>query len=272
MAFNFVNRRANRPNRYKVTPDSGNEYYVTLERADEPTVLGTPLNAETLNKALDKTGDTMSGTLNMAGGSFPTIYFTPVDGVGDSAIEGGDRVVSLHARDKKGVSAPRRQLAVYAPGARSVAESVRLIDTDEAGNKKYYYLYGEHHKPTAAEIGAVTADNNRTDIPNGSDLNADDFLKVGAWRSTTVAAATSLTNSPVAIAFTLDIVAGTGFHTEVKENSGYIIQKLTTNDGTLWFRRIYAGSNGRIFDPWRTTLHTGNMRQYGIGVVPASVE
>ena len=45
----FEDRKANRPNRYKVTPDSGNEYYVTLERADEPTVLGTPINAETLN-------------------------------------------------------------------------------------------------------------------------------------------------------------------------------------------------------------------------------
>lgn len=45
----FEDRKANRPNRYKVTPESGSAYYVTLERADEPTVLGTPINAETLN-------------------------------------------------------------------------------------------------------------------------------------------------------------------------------------------------------------------------------
>ena len=157
MAFNYKDRQSNRPNRYKVTPDSGTEYFVTLERADEPTELGTPINAENLNKALDKTGDTMSGSLNMRGGSYPTIYFTPPGGVGDSAVEGGDRVISLHARDAQGISAPRRQLAVYAPNARTVSESVRLIDTDVDGNKTYYYLYGEHNKPTAPEIGAIPA-------------------------------------------------------------------------------------------------------------------
>lgn len=179
----FEDRKANRPNRYKVTPDSGNPYYVTLERADEPTVLGTPLTAEILNT-----------------------------------------------------------------------------------------LYGEGNKPTAAEIGAVTADNNRTDIPSGSDLSSDTFLKVGAWRATAVSVASSLLNCPVKVAFTLDIVAGTGFHTEVKTNSGYIIQKLTTNEGNEWFRRIYAGSNGRIFDAWKAVLNTGNLNQYLTSISPASVE
>lgn len=50
MGVTFVDRKANRPNRYKVVPDSGNEYFVTLERADEPTELGTPINAATLNQ------------------------------------------------------------------------------------------------------------------------------------------------------------------------------------------------------------------------------
>jgi hypothetical protein len=183
MAPVFEDRKANRPNRYKVTPDAGNAYYVTLERADEPTVLGTPLTAEVLNT-----------------------------------------------------------------------------------------LYGEDNKPTAAAIGAVTADNNRTDIPNGSDLNSDTFLKIGAWRATTVAVATSLVNCPVKVAFTFDIVAGTGFHTEVKANSGYIIQKLTTNEGHEWFRRIYAGSNGRVIDSWKAVLNTANLNQYLTSISPASVE
>mgnify|MGYP007111701762 CR=1 FL=1 len=45
----FIDRKPTRPNRYKVTRENGEAYYVTLERADEPTVEGTPLNAETLN-------------------------------------------------------------------------------------------------------------------------------------------------------------------------------------------------------------------------------
>lgn len=46
----FVDRRAARPNRYRITPDTGEAYYVTLERADEPVVDGTALNAEILNQ------------------------------------------------------------------------------------------------------------------------------------------------------------------------------------------------------------------------------
>lgn len=65
MADFFVDRQAARPNRYKVTPESGSAYYVTLERADEPTEVGTPMNAENLNQLLDKRGDTMTGALNM---------------------------------------------------------------------------------------------------------------------------------------------------------------------------------------------------------------
>lgn len=179
----FKDRKANRPNRYKVTPDSGSEYYITLERADEPSELGTPLNAEILNT-----------------------------------------------------------------------------------------LYGEGNKPTASEIGAIPADNSRTDIPNGSDLNDDQFFKVGAWRATTSSVANSLINCPVTMAFTMDIVAGTGFHNQVSANAGYILQKITTQTGDQYFRRIYAGSNGLTIDSWRNNIHTGNMRQYGIGIVPASVD
>jgi hypothetical protein len=157
MANRFVDRRPTQPNRYKITQENGAEYYATLERADEPVEVGTPLNAKNLNDMLDKTGDTMTGSLNMAGGSYPTIYFTPPDGVGDSAVEGGDRVVSFHARDVKGESAPRRQFALYAPSVRTIDEAVRLIVTEADGSKKYYYLYGEHRKPTPAEIGAAPA-------------------------------------------------------------------------------------------------------------------
>lgn len=51
----FVDRKPTLPNRYKVTPENGGTpYYVTLERADEPTEVGTALNAATLNKFLTK--------------------------------------------------------------------------------------------------------------------------------------------------------------------------------------------------------------------------
>ncbi len=45
----FKDRKASRPNRYKATPEEGSPFYVVLERADEPTEEGTPLNAAVLN-------------------------------------------------------------------------------------------------------------------------------------------------------------------------------------------------------------------------------
>ena len=51
----FVDRKAAKPNRYKVTLESGETFYAVLERADEPIVEGTPLNAETLNDMLSDT-------------------------------------------------------------------------------------------------------------------------------------------------------------------------------------------------------------------------
>lgn len=50
----FVDRKPTRPNRYKITPENGEAYYVTIERADEPIVEGTALNAEALNNLLPK--------------------------------------------------------------------------------------------------------------------------------------------------------------------------------------------------------------------------
>lgn len=45
----FKDRVSAYPNRYIMTTENGNMSYVILERADEPIVPGTPLNAETFN-------------------------------------------------------------------------------------------------------------------------------------------------------------------------------------------------------------------------------
>lgn len=57
-AIVFEDRKAVKPNRYLVTPENGEAYYVTLERADEPIVEGTALSADILNKlvSLAETG------------------------------------------------------------------------------------------------------------------------------------------------------------------------------------------------------------------------
>ena len=49
MNFVFTDRESAYPYRYRITRENGTSEFVVLERADEPVVVGTPLNAETFN-------------------------------------------------------------------------------------------------------------------------------------------------------------------------------------------------------------------------------
>jgi len=52
MPIDFIDRVSGKPGRVKITPEGGGSpYYAVLERADEATVVGTPLNATNLNAA-----------------------------------------------------------------------------------------------------------------------------------------------------------------------------------------------------------------------------
>jgi hypothetical protein len=57
MAENFVDRKSTYPNRYKITRADRSTEYVTLERADEPSVEGTPLNAAVFNEIVTELGN-----------------------------------------------------------------------------------------------------------------------------------------------------------------------------------------------------------------------
>jgi hypothetical protein len=81
--MHFKDRKPTRPNRYKVTPENGGTpYYVTLERADEPSEVGTALNAEVMNR-------------------FLTVDFDMKDYNGDGVINAAD-VTEFAARVKSG--------------------------------------------------------------------------------------------------------------------------------------------------------------------------
>ena len=50
MALEFKDRVPQKPGRVKITPENGTAYFATLERADEPIEVGTPLNAGNFNE------------------------------------------------------------------------------------------------------------------------------------------------------------------------------------------------------------------------------
>lgn len=69
MEITFKDRVSTYPNRYKVTKEDGASEYVTLERADEPTVVGTALNANTFNTLIAE----IEEGLNKGGGGGGTV-------------------------------------------------------------------------------------------------------------------------------------------------------------------------------------------------------
>lgn len=59
----FQDRQPRYPNRVLITPETGEPFYATMVRADDPTVAGTPINAAALNELINRNGDTMLAQL-----------------------------------------------------------------------------------------------------------------------------------------------------------------------------------------------------------------
>ncbi len=79
----FVDRVSVKPNRYKVIPENGNTpYHVTLERADEPLVPGTPLNAAMFND-MERRIDA-AGQIYVGSGDMPEAYKVQIDPSGEA--------------------------------------------------------------------------------------------------------------------------------------------------------------------------------------------
>lgn len=110
MAEQFVDRKSTYPNRYKLTKADGTVEYVTLERADSPTVTGTPLNAETFNAMMasfsedgheHEAADITSGTFstaripNISMGKGGTGATNGADGL-KNLLAAGSTVLSYH--------------------------------------------------------------------------------------------------------------------------------------------------------------------------------
>lgn len=67
MAINWVDRVPTKPGRIKITPEDGSSaWYGVMERADEPSVVGTPVNAANLNAMQKNAGLDTNITLYVA--------------------------------------------------------------------------------------------------------------------------------------------------------------------------------------------------------------
>ena len=100
MAIKFVDRVPTRPGRIKITPEDGSDvWYGVMERADEPSVEGTPINAANLNAMQENQG--MSG--------YMTVYVAPS---GSDSL-GTGLITAPYATITKAVSVIPKQLNGY---------------------------------------------------------------------------------------------------------------------------------------------------------------
>lgn len=141
MATIFKDRQAAQPNRYKVTPESGEPFYATMERADYPIVMGTPLNAENMNSLVSRGGDTMNGQLDFENTDSYYVYrkLRDINGVTFSVnagcgTVGGKGVIAFELREGSDINSPR--LARFEIGEQGVA----YMDT--SGKRTYLYSTG----------------------------------------------------------------------------------------------------------------------------------
>ena len=132
MATNWLDRVPTYPGRWKITKEDGSYEYVTMERADEPTVEGTPVNAANMNAlekgaaaglaAMPKTGGDFTGAikvvspLKLAGANYPAIDFyktSIANPIGGLSYDGANRRFYLASYAADMDSASKRYAAKY---------------------------------------------------------------------------------------------------------------------------------------------------------------
>lgn len=143
----------------------------------------------------------------------------------------------------------------------------RLMQLYYAWNYNKGTLYGRYYDPSDGwtkwkNVGgdAITFGTDRIVINENDDLN--NILTCGCYKCTGSGVAATLKNCPTAIAFTMDVVPGTGDHVGVTDATKYqyILQLIRTMDGDEYFRKIYTRPNESdiVYMDWRKVLNSGD--------------
>ena len=98
---------------------------------------------------------------------------------------------------------------------------------------------------TPVKIGAISLGMDRTEIPEGADLN--DYLRIGGFRCSVTETALTVKNCPVPVAFIMDVVSATGNEEEIDVNDfRYLMQRIYSFNGTEYFRLVSSNKTGVI--------------------------
>lgn len=139
--------------------------------------------------AVNKSGDTMTGDLSVSKDSPRLELKNTSTSSNVRVVDVGDRAIT-QIMDSNG---DYRQFRVKS--IKQETDIANAIDFyDSRNTSKSYKLYGEHNKPTAADVGAWPLDNRGTLISQNADLN--DYKTPGKYYSYGTAISSTLSNSP----------------------------------------------------------------------------
>lgn len=235
-------------NNVKVNLTIDSSVKITLKQAEE--LIG--------EMAVSKAGDVMSGSLGIN-----------TDGTDNLGLFSGQTDGAMVEAYTKGDYDNRRGLRVAHPDAvTDITKALQFYDVAN-GVWRNFALYGEHNKPTPTDVGAITFGTQRTAIPANSDLN--NYTAIGCYKCSTNSNAATIANSPVELAFILDVISNTGAHTDVVAGTyNNIIQRLTAYSGEVYWRRINGDGTKINYGEWRKVYDSGNLTADSLGALPTS--
>lgn len=98
MAIQWVDRVAKNPGRVKLTPENGDPaFFATMERADTPTVEGTPINAANLNASQN----TLNYTSNTSVTTYKKVYVSTTGNDGNGGETASAPMATIKAAIRK---------------------------------------------------------------------------------------------------------------------------------------------------------------------------
>ena len=127
MPTEFKDRVPSKPGRVKITPENGGTpYYAVIERADEPTVVGTPLNAANLNAAQE----TLAFSTATNTSTWKSVYLSPT-GNNSNAGTADSPMATIKAAIRK-YAKWHKSLDIYLQDG-TYTENLAAIATDQCG-------------------------------------------------------------------------------------------------------------------------------------------
>ena len=215
--------------------------------------------------AVNKAGDTMEGRLWLGNGTY--------NGYGSIASNETQVHLCAHANSNES-GKDIRYLALVGekdPTTPDLKDALFLADVDEISGTKIYKIYGEHNKPTPADIGAV---NKAGDTLKGS-LSFSNFYEYFAitkgrtlpdGKTHFLTLGTGAEGSSVLEHYTCDSER----FDSLKRDGRLEMNPLVTNGAINPYALVLKGIEGTSHA--YPILHAGNLYMYGLGAVPASVE